>query len=60
MKIDTSTIEPLTHINDEALLSEAVLAENWNRPEDKAWEKFQSEWSLSRFNISSSIFQSPG
>ena len=31
-------------INEEALLSEAVLAEDWNRPEeDAAWAYLQSE-----------------
>lgn len=30
------------HINEEALLSEAALAEDWNRPEeDEAWDYLQ-------------------
>ena len=34
--------EPLIHINEEALLSEASLSEDWNRPEeDKAWDHLQ-------------------
>ena len=35
--------KPLIHINEEALLSEAALAEDWNRPEeDEAWDYLQS------------------
>ncbi|UYM18552.1 hypothetical protein [Endozoicomonas euniceicola] len=31
-------------VNDEALLSEQALAEDWNKPEeDKAWESLQQE-----------------
>ena len=31
-------------VNDEALLSERALAEDWNRPEeDEAWESLQPE-----------------
>ncbi len=35
--------EQLIHaVNEEALLSEAALSEDWNRPEeDKAWEYLQ-------------------
>ena len=34
--------KPVTHINEEALLSEAALAEDWNRPEeDEAWQHLQ-------------------
>ena len=33
--------KPFFHVNEEALLSEAILAEDWNRPEeDEAWEHF--------------------
>lgn len=36
------TRRPLTLINETALLSEATLATDWNRPEeDEAWAKFQ-------------------
>ncbi len=32
----------LPHVNEEALLSEATLAEDWNRPEeDEAWQHLQ-------------------
>jgi len=35
--------KPSIHINEEALLSESALAEDWNRPEeDEAWEYLQS------------------
>lgn len=35
--------EPGIHPNETALLSEAALAEDWNRPEeDAAWAYFQS------------------
>ena len=35
------------HINEEALLSEAALAEDWNRPEeDEAWDYLQSAQSF--------------
>ncbi|MBC8179932.1 hypothetical protein H8E88_02300 [candidate division KSB1 bacterium] len=31
------------HVNEEALLSEAALAEDWNRPEeDEAWDYLQN------------------
>jgi len=34
--------KPFFHVNEEALLSEAVLAEDWNRlEEDEEWEHFQ-------------------
>ena len=34
--------KPLIHINEEALLSEAALAEDWNRPEEEeAWDYLQ-------------------
>ncbi len=34
--------EPPLHANDLALLSEAALAEDWNRPEeDEAWQHLQ-------------------
>ncbi len=34
--------EPLIQVNEEALLSEASLAEDWNRPEeDEAWQHLQ-------------------
>lgn len=34
--------EPLIYVNEESLLSEAALAEDWNRPEeDKAWQYLQ-------------------
>ena len=37
--------EPGTSIHDTALLSEAALAEDWNRPEeDAAWSHLQQEW----------------
>jgi len=33
---------PLIHVNEEVLLSETVLAEDWNRPEeDEAWLHLQ-------------------
>ncbi len=36
--------EPSTHGSEAALLSEAALAEDWNRPEeDAAWSHLQSE-----------------
>ncbi len=36
--------EQLSHVNEEALLSEAALAEDWNRPEeDEAWEYLQKD-----------------
>ncbi|MBL7161850.1 MAG: hypothetical protein ISS57_04530 [Anaerolineales bacterium] len=36
--------EPAFHISETALLSEAVLAEDWNRPEeDEAWLHLQHE-----------------
>jgi len=37
--------EPGTHIHETALLSEAALAEDWNRPEgDAAWSHLQRAW----------------
>lgn len=33
--------KPSIHINEEALLSEAALAEDWNRPEEEAWDYLQ-------------------
>jgi len=37
--------EPGTSIHDTALLSEAALAEDWNRPEeDAAWSHLQQAW----------------
>ncbi|TWU29089.1 hypothetical protein S225a_26130 [Candidatus Brocadiaceae bacterium S225] len=34
--------EPLIHVNEEAILSEAALAEDWSRPEeDEAWQHLQ-------------------
>jgi len=34
--------KPLIHINEEALLTEKALAEDWNRPEeDEAWQHLQ-------------------
>jgi len=34
--------EPPLHLNETALLSEAALAEDWNRPEeDAAWSHLQ-------------------
>ena len=37
--------EPDTSIHDTALLSEAALAEDWNRPEeDAAWSHLQQAW----------------
>jgi hypothetical protein len=34
--------KPVIHVNEEALLSEAALAEDWNRPEeDEAWQYLQ-------------------
>ncbi|MDR4496844.1 MAG: hypothetical protein MRK02_02795 [Candidatus Scalindua sp.] len=34
--------KPLIHVNEEALLSEAALSEDWNRPEeDEAWQHLQ-------------------
>lgn len=39
--LDDKTDQP---INDEALLSESALAEDWNKPEeDEAWESLQPE-----------------
>jgi hypothetical protein len=36
--------EPATAVSETALLSEASLAEDWNRPEeDAAWSHLQSE-----------------
>lgn len=36
--------EPAERTNETALLSEAALAEDWNRPEeDEAWSHLQSE-----------------
>lgn len=33
---------PVTEVSESALLSEAVLAEDWNRPEeDEAWSHLQ-------------------
>jgi len=33
---------PVTRVSESALLSEAVLAEDWNRPEeDEAWSHLQ-------------------
>jgi len=35
--------KPSIHFNEEALLSEPALAEDWNRPEeDEAWDYLQS------------------
>jgi hypothetical protein len=37
--------EPGTSLHDTALLSEAALAEDWNRPEeDAAWSHLQQAW----------------
>ena len=37
--------EPLPGIAETAFLSEAALAEDWNRPEeDEAWSHLQSAW----------------
>ena len=37
--------EPDTSIHETALLSEAALAEDWNRPEeDAAWSHLQQAW----------------
>jgi hypothetical protein len=37
--------EPGTSIHETALLSEAALAEDWNRPEeDAAWLHLQQAW----------------
>jgi hypothetical protein len=34
--------EPVAHLNETALLSDATLAEDWNRPEeDAAWAYLQ-------------------
>lgn len=34
--------EPVIHVNEEALLSEAALAKDWNRAEeDEAWQHLQ-------------------
>ncbi|GAX60685.1 site-specific recombinases [Candidatus Scalindua japonica] len=34
--------KPLIHVNEEAILSEEALAEDWNRPEeDEAWQHLQ-------------------
>jgi hypothetical protein len=36
---------PGTSLHDTALLSEAALAEDWNRPEeDAAWSHLQQAW----------------
>jgi hypothetical protein len=35
--------EMATAVSETALLSEAALAEDWNRPEDAAWSHLQSE-----------------
>jgi hypothetical protein len=38
--------EPGASMHDTALLSEAALAEDWNRPEeDAAWSHLQQAWS---------------
>ena len=38
--------EPATSMHETALLSEAALAEDWNRPEeDAAWSHLQQAWS---------------
>ena len=38
--------EPGTSVHETALLSEAALAEDWNRPEeDAAWSHLQQAWS---------------
>lgn len=38
--------EPGTGMHETALLSEAALAEDWNRPEeDAAWSHLQQAWS---------------
>ena len=35
---------PATHVSESALLSEAALAQDWNRPEeDEAWSHIQPE-----------------
>jgi hypothetical protein len=37
--------EPGTSMHETALLSEAALAEDWNRPEeDAAWSHLQQAW----------------
>jgi hypothetical protein len=37
--------EPGTGLHETALLSEAALAEDWNRPEeDAAWSHLQQAW----------------
>ena len=37
--------EPGTSMHDTAILSEAALAEDWNRPEeDAAWSHLQQAW----------------
>ena len=37
--------EPDTSMHETALLSEAALAEDWNRPEeDAAWSHLQQAW----------------
>jgi hypothetical protein len=37
--------EPGTSLHETALLSEAALAEDWNRPEeDAAWSHLQQAW----------------
>ena len=37
--------EPGTSIHETAVLSEAALAEDWNRPEeDAAWSHLQQAW----------------
>jgi hypothetical protein len=39
--------EPATSMHETALLSEAALAEDWNRPEeDAAWSHLQQAWSF--------------
>lgn len=38
--------EPTIDVPETALLSEVVLAKDWNRPEeDEAWSHLQQEWS---------------
>jgi len=37
--------QPVIRVSEAALLSEAALAKDWNRPEeDAAWSHLQSDW----------------
>jgi hypothetical protein len=43
--VTISEEKPVIHVPETALLSEAALAKDWNRPEeDAAWSHLQSDW----------------